>query len=64
MIKRHGNPFLPVVVIAPLLAFLGIFTLSGHVEQINLVYAVIVAPLLVILGAYSYAVIKGDDKSD
>ena len=64
MIKEHGFPYMPVVIIASLLAFVGIFTLSGHVEELHLVYGTIIAPLLIVFGAFSYKCLMATDKQD
>ncbi len=64
MIRSHGFPYMPVVIIASLLAFVGIFTLAGENEHLNLVYGAIVAPLLIVFGAFSYKCLTANDNND
>lgn len=64
MIKQHGFPYFPVVMIASFLTFIGIITLAGHTEELHLVYGAIVAPLLIVFGAYSYKVLATKDNED
>ena len=64
MIKQHGFPYMPVVVIASVLALLGVITLAGHTAELQLVYGTIVAPLLIVFGAYSYKVLVSKDSED
>ncbi len=64
MIKEHGFPYMPVVIIAGLLALVGVITLGGHTEELHLVYGAIVAPLLLVFGAFSYKCLTAKDKED
>ena len=64
MIKKHGFPYFPVVMIASFLTFIGIITLAGHTAELQLVYGTIVAPLLIVFGAYSYKVLVSKDSED
>ena len=62
MIKEHGFPYMPVVIIASLLGFLGVITLAGHTAELQLVYGTIIAPLLIVFGAFSYKCLVAKDK--
>ena len=64
MIKEHGFPYMPVVIIASLLGFLGVITLAGHTAELQLVYGTIVAPLLIVFGAYTYKTLTAKDNED
>ena len=64
MIKEHGFPYMPVVVIASLIALLGVLTLAGHTAELQLVYGTIIAPLLIVFGVFSYKCLTATDKQD